>query len=561
MIPGIISGHHRQGISPGRFSRWTRPGAAAILPPEARRSQGARAAFDLDGPMDRPAVQAELSEHAPPHDDRAAARRNYLLGSLNGVIGNVSMDFIHPELILSGLVMALTGSVYGVALVNIINKLASLMPQLSVGSFVEHRPRKRPFYVMLIAVRVVSVGVILGTIWEMASGGWGVQAAFFAAYFVWCLCGGAGHVIFLDMVGRLIPLSRVGGFFGIREFLGGVLSLVAGWLIIQPILDRNLPLLAAAAPPVARVAPAEGSAPPASPASPVQPSRRPIVRVEQPEARRAVATNYLVLAVVGGALSVLAMGFLALCREQAGPMAVRPTTLEESLRRGFQWLREDADYRAYLWLRIAFRFTYLGLAFFIPFGVRRLTYEGSPLGVVALGGIMLTAIKTSRVVSSILWGKVVDRSGDRVCLVWTGAFFTLGPVLMLLAPVVPRVFRLPVPLTDVALDLPLCVYLAALVAVGAAFQGSIIGGNRFLIGNAPPDRRISYIGFLNTVTSPLTLLPALAALVAAHLGLTVLFVAIAAGGVLFLYWAWRLSPDVPPVGAANGAPPPPESAA
>jgi hypothetical protein len=493
--------------------------------------------------MGRPAAHPDPAEQAPLHKTSGAAGRNYALGTLNGVIGAVSMDFLHPELILAGLVMALTGSYQLVALVSIINKAGALVPQLYVGSVLEHRERKRPFFVGLIFIRLASVVALLGAIRLMAGGAAGPLAAFYAAYLVWCLGGGAGHVIFLDMVGRLIPMGRVGSFFGIREFWGGILALVAGWLVIQPILDSNRAIVAQDR--AAEVRPA-GPAP-AAPAAAAPAARvgRPAARVAAPLARRAVADNYFLLAAAGGALSVLAMALLALCREQPGPHARRAATLLESLRRGVGWLRQDPDYRAYLWLRIAFRITYLALAFFIPYGVARLTYTAHPLGVVALGGIMLAAIKASRVVSSVLWGRVVDRAGDRTCLVWTGVCFALGPVLMLGAPHLPAAFAVRLPLTRVVLDLPLCVYLSALMALGAAIQGSIIGGNRFLIASAPPHRRITYVGFLNTVTSPLTLLPALAAVVAETFGVTVLFAAIAGGGVLHLFWALRLSPDRP----------------
>jgi hypothetical protein len=111
------------------------------------------------------------------------------------------------------------------------------------------------------------------------------------------------------------------------------------------------------------------------------------------------------------------------------------------------------------------------------------------------------------------------------------------------APQLPAAFSVPLWGTRAVLDLPLVLYLLALAVIGAAYQGSIIGGNRFLIGRAPPRRRLSYIGFLNTVTSPLTLLPLAAAAVAAQFGVTTLFAAIVAGGGLYFFAARKVRPE------------------
>jgi hypothetical protein len=314
---------------------------------------------------------------------------------------------------------------------------------------------------------------------------------------------GAGHVITLDMFGRMINMDRIGTFLGTREFLGGAFSFVAGLAIVQPILNRG-----------------QGSGDTAI-----------------------LASNFVWLGVIGATLTVLSMVALILCREEEGPRAKRRTTFLESLIRGWRWLKRNRDYRAYFWLRVAFRVNDLGMAFFIPYGVMKLKSGGETAGVVVLGGVLVATFKLSRVASSALWGWTVDRYGDRVTLVATGACFVLAPVLALAAPVLPPGFHVPIPTTSAALDLPLLVYLAALATIGAAYQGSIIGGNRFLIGRAPPRRRLSYIGFLNTLTSPLTLLPMLAALVAARLGVTALFVAIVGGGVLYLVGSLRIRPE------------------
>ncbi|MBM4019012.1 MAG: MFS transporter [Planctomycetes bacterium] len=438
------------------------------------------------------------------------SRRNYVLGILNGALGTVAYDFIHPDLILAGLVFTLSRTAYGegvafflVAVLSIINKGGSLLPQLYVSSLLEHRPRKRPFYVLLTFIRGGGAAALVLSIWLLASRVDALALAmFFISFLVIASCMGAGHVITLDMFGRMIKMDRIGSFLGTREFLGGALSLVAGLVIVQPILARG-----------------------------------------QAAADNAVlAFNYFLLGIVGSTLTVVSMTALILCREEEGPRARRRTTFLESLIRGWRWLKRNRDYRAYFWLRVAFRVNDLGLAFFIPYGEQRLR-PGDPGAVVVLGGLFVATFKLSRVLSSLLWGWTVDRYGDRACLVWTGMCFVLAPILALAAPLAPGAFAVPIPMTETVLDLPLVVYLLALAGIGTAYQGSIIGGNRFLIGRAPPRRRLSYIGFLNTVTSPLTLLPVLGAVVAAHLGVTALFVAIVGGGLLYLVWSIRMRPE------------------
>ena len=449
---------------------------------------------------------SEVVETAAP-----PSRRNYVLGVLNGTLGTAAYDFVHPDLILTGLVFTLSRPAFGdqwafflVAVLSIINKGGSLLPQLFVSSYLEHRPYKRPFYAGLTVLRGIGAALLVTAIWLMAYQVNALtMALFFFAFLIIAVCMGAGHVIALDMFGRMIQLDRIGWFLGTREFLGGALSFVAGLIAVQPILNRG--------------GPAGGNA--------------------------AMTSNYFLLGVIGSSLTLVAMVFLILCHEEEGPRAKRRTTFCESLIRGWRWLKRNPDYRSYFWLRVAFRVNDLAMAFFIPYGEQKLRTAGDVAGVAVLGGVLVATFKLSRVVSSALWGWMVDRYGDRACLVWTGVCFVLAPALALLAPMLPRGFAMPIPGSQAVLDLPLTVYLLALAMIGGAYQGSSIGGNRFLIGRAPPRRRLSYIGFLNTVTSPLTLLPMLAAVVAGHLGVTTLFVAIVGGGFLYLFAALRVRPE------------------
>ncbi len=441
---------------------------------------------DLDGPRE-----------AEPQRDQV--RRNYTLGVLSGAAGTLTFDFLHPELILAGMVYALTESKLLVALVTVVSKAGVLAPQLLVGHRLEHRPLKRPYYLALSGVKIVALAAMIAAMAQLSSERCSLpMLLFFLAYLVACICNGASHVVFMDMAGRMIPSGRVGAYFGTRHLLGGVFSIALGALVIQPVLTHvALPL------------------------------------------------NYLVLAVIGAGLALLSATLFALCREQAGPTARAPTTLGESLRRGMGWLRSDRDYRSYFWQRIGFRITYLGLAFFIPYGSETLSGAGSAVGMAALGGIMVATIKLSRTLASALWGRAADRRGYRSCLVGAGVLAVGAPALALAAPCLPRVFAVALPLVRTELDLPLLVYMLALVVMGVSLQGTVIGGARFLVTTAPAHRRISYVGFLNTVTSPLTLLPLAGAWLAEAVGIRALFAIVTVGGLIHLLAAARMSPGPP----------------
>ena len=436
----------------------------------------------------RPAVDADRA--AVPH-----LRRNYTLGIITGGLAGLAQAFLHPELIVAGLIWALTQSPMLVAGVTIISKAGALAPQLWASTHLEHRPTKMPYFVAVILVRAAALAAMVGTLSLLRTGGngWGL-AGFFAAYLAVCVSGGSARVVYLDMVGRMIPRGRLGTYFGTRTFLGNLLAILAGAVAVQPILQRV-----------------------------------------------ALPTNYLLIVIVGGAVSLLDMSLFSRCRELPGPSARRRTTLGESLWRGFKWLRTDHNYRMYLWMRVAFRMNYLGLAFFIPYGTRALDVRG-PGGLAVLGGIMVAVMQVSRMLASIVWGRLADRRGFRGCFLGAGACFLVAPALALLAPRLPAVFAVPIPGTAAVLDLPLAVYLLALLALGVATQGNIIGGSHFVVSSAPPRRRPSYSAFVNTVTSPLTLLPMAGAWLAGWVGMASIFALVAAGGLLMMTSAAAMRP-------------------
>jgi len=438
-------------------------------------------------------------------DNAAHARRNQRLGVTAGAFAGAAQSFLHPELIVIGFVTAVTGSGWLIALVPIINKLCGLAPQVFAGALLEHLPRRRPFFVAVTVVRTLAHAVLVGAFWLLWADPGALSATvFFATYAVCCLTSSAAHVTFMDMTGRLIPPHRIGTFFSIRALLGGVLGVLGGFLVIQPLLGGvDLPV------------------------------------------------NYMMVAGIGVVLIAIDMSTWSRCREEPGARARRRATFGESLRRGFHWLRTSRNYRLFFWVRLGFRFAYLQLAFLVLFGKQRLPVADDSAGVALLGGIMVGILRAIGVASSALWGPVADRYGARAVVIASGILLMLAPAMLLAAPLLPTAFAVRIPLVPIALNLPICVYLLALVPLEAGFRAQILGTHRFLVTSAPPERRGSYVGFLGTVTSPLTFLPLAGVALAQVAGVGAVFPIAAAGGLVILLAALRMSRRAEADGAAD----------
>ncbi|MFW6145898.1 MAG: MFS transporter [Planctomycetota bacterium] len=413
----------------------------------------------------------------------AHSSRNYRLGIASGAVGGVAQSLLQPELIIAGMVYELTRNPVVFALVPVLNKIGSLAPPLLISSVVEHRPLRRPYFIGATVGSTASLLALIGVmvlLSDRVTGGG--LTLFFVVFFVLCIFNGTRFLLFQDMTGRLIRPHRIGGFMGLRTFLGGGVAVVGGLVITQPIL-QEVPL----------------------------------------------PFNYIVLTALGAACMLTSTWLWMRCREEPGPVASRRTTPAETLRRGMRWLKEDGNYRCYLGMRMAFRFTFTGMALLIPYGTERLADGRADSTLAILGGLFVAASTLSLLVSALVWGRIADRFGSRVTLIGAGLCQFTAPVLALLAPVLPRAFAFRLP-GGWMLDLPLTVFILSLAAFRAGLHGDMIGGQRFLLLNAPTHRRTAYIAFLNTITCPLALLPLAAAAVSGIFPMEGFYVLVALAG-------------------------------
>jgi MFS family permease len=169
-------------------------------------------------------------------------RRNFSGALWHGAFLALGMALTQPTTVIAAFVADLTGSTIWVGGLSTVLTVAGTLPQLLVARWIEPRPRKMPYLLTAIYLRVVSWGALAGLTYVIGAShphllAWvlvGLLAVFYAG-------GGLGGVSYTDIIGKIIPHERRGAFFGGREVLAGPLSVGAALLARQVLASVAYP--------------------------------------------------------------------------------------------------------------------------------------------------------------------------------------------------------------------------------------------------------------------------------------------------------------------------------
>jgi MFS family permease len=172
----------------------------------------------------------------------AVERRNFFGGLWHGAFLVFGMALTRPTTVIAAFVAELTGSTVWVGGLSTVLTVAAALPQLFVAHWIEPRPSKKPYLLLAIYLRVASWAVLA------------VMVALFGAHrpdlLAWALVGllalfyaggGLGNIPYTDIIGKVIPASRRGAFFGGKQALAGPLSVGAALLVRQILAQAAYP--------------------------------------------------------------------------------------------------------------------------------------------------------------------------------------------------------------------------------------------------------------------------------------------------------------------------------
>jgi Na+/melibiose symporter-like transporter len=320
-----------------------------------------------------------VSIHAVDKERRltAAERRNFFGGLWHGAFLALGMALTQPTTVIAAFVAELTGSTVWVGGLLTVLTVAATLPQLFVARWVEPRRTKMPFLLLAIYLRVASWAVLAWLITTLGASrpellAWalvGLLAVFYAG-------GGLGNIPYTDIIGKVIPASRRGAFFGGKEALAGPLAVGAALL-----------------------------------------ARRILAGVDYPD------SYALLFGLAAAALAVASIGFW-LIREP--PRADAPGRPQPWRAYWAQLSTTSRRLKTLVVVQLLTGFSLMALPFYVVYARDEL---GAPSEAV---GWFLLAQVTGGVLGNLLWARLVDRIGSRAMLTVCALSSATAPILAIL---------------------------------------------------------------------------------------------------------------------------------
>ncbi len=415
--------------------------------------------------------------------------RNFGFALLQGTFMRINLAFVDASTVLSAFVHKLTGSEFMVGLTGSMMTAGWMWPQLLVSNLLEHRQRKMPYYALGMSIRVFAWLVIFFcTVKIGAQRPILLAACFLGFYFLSSSAMGVSTLPYMDIISKSIAPNRRARFFSLRQVFGGFFGIWVGFFVRAVLVkeDEFHGIFGWITHSFRTV------------------TMSFIRSILQIETELVFPSNYAILflcSVLAAFLSFIS--FLGI-REPIHPVNAQRVPLWEHLKQGPHFLRTDKNYRRFILFRIGLHLAGMATPFYT-------TYAVSTLGVPeATIGFFIVCSALSGVVSNALWGYIGERYGVRWLLIITAGLMAFPPAIGFFSGMLPHTSVLPA-------------YFLIFAIGGVLSNGMMVGFMAYMLNIAPPRRRPSYIGFMNTLLLPASFAPSLGGFLVPRIGYRWLF--------------------------------------
>jgi hypothetical protein len=156
--------------------------------------------------------------------------RNFWLGVYNGILIAVSDAFLNSGLVLAPFLSKLGASPVLIGLIPALRVGGWLLPQLLVASRLAHKPYKLASYRNMSMVRTLAFLLMTLATFLLSNQHWLITITLLMLAIV-AFASGVSGVAFTDVTSKVVPHNRLGSFWVLRNVIGGILALGAGFTL------------------------------------------------------------------------------------------------------------------------------------------------------------------------------------------------------------------------------------------------------------------------------------------------------------------------------------------
>jgi MFS family permease len=401
---------------------------------------------------------------------RRVYHRNFAFGIGNGSFSLLSETLIHPSIVLALFVSQITESNVLVGLVPAIAAGVWFLPQLVAAAVTQGRERQLPFVVYATFARALAIGVLGAVGFLIGSEQPSTLLIwFFVLYSIYNLAAGFSNVPTLELAARIIPPTRRSSYLSQRNFWGGVLGFMAGFLV-QRILAQTdeFPL------------------------------------------------NFALLFFASFCALGFATYFTAMMREEPQALAAQRVTVLNHLANAPALFGNDA-FRRFLSFRVSLSLSAVADPFYVVYVQQQL---GAPPSII---GLYIVGMTIARFGSNLVWARLVEARGNRFVLQTAALMRMAIPIIALTLPPLFNwgAFAGRVPGGEDAMF-----YLFGLIFViyGAALSGQTLANMTYVLDVAEPEQRPAYVGLTNTILGFVAFVPVIGGLLVDSFGFEFVFI-------------------------------------
>ena len=416
-------------------------------------------------------------------------RRNFRFALLQGTFMRINLAFADASTVLPAFIHRLSGSDILVGLTGSMMTAGWMWPQLLMSNLLEHRPRKMPFYVLGMSVRVLAwLGIFFCTVTIGEQTPMLLAISFLALYFVSSSAMGVSTLPYMDIVSKAIAPQQRARFFSLRQLYGGFFAIWVGFLVRAVLGDESefTGILGSITQGFKTV------------------TMYVISSIGGLDTDLGFPYNYAFLFLCSVAAAFFSFVSFLGVREPIRPVHAERQPMWEHLKHGAHFLKTDLNYRHFIFFRVFAHFSGMASPFYMPYALNDLGFSEATMG------FFIVCSALSGVISNTFWGHIGEKYGVRWLLIITAGLMGIPPILAFSSGLLPISFQMPA-------------FLLIFIVGGVLANGMMVGFMAYMLNIAPPRNRPSYIGFMNTLLMPVSCAPVLGGFLAPHIGYRWLF--------------------------------------